>query len=73
MNGHITVGEGATVAARGGATNSVAPGAIVAGFPAADLQEWRRTQVAQQRVPELLRRVKQLERQLQALEEKSNA
>lgn len=73
VNGHITIGEGATVAARGGATNSVAPGAIVAGFPAADIQEWRRTHVAQQRVPELLRRVKQLERQLQALEEKSNA
>lgn len=73
VNGHITIGDGATIAARGGATNSVAPGRIVAGFPAAEHQEWRRTHVAQQRVPELLRRVKQLERQLQALEGKLDA
>lgn len=73
VNGHITIGTGATLAARGGATNSVPPGKIVAGFPATDLQESRRILVAQHRVPELLRRVKHLERQLQALEEKLDA
>ena len=73
VNGHITIGDGATIAARGGATNSVAPGKIVAGFPAVEHGEWRRAHVAQQRVPELLRRVKQLERQLQSLEGKLDA
>jgi UDP-3-O-[3-hydroxymyristoyl] glucosamine N-acyltransferase len=68
VNGHITIGEGATIAARGGATGSVDPGKIVSGFPALDHKEARRVQVAQVRVPELIRRVKQLERQLAALE-----
>jgi UDP-3-O-[3-hydroxymyristoyl] glucosamine N-acyltransferase len=73
VNGHIIIGEGATIAARGGATGPVDAGKIVSGFPAIEHHEARRVQVAQYRVPELLRRVKQLERQLQALEDKINA
>lgn len=73
VNGHITIGEGATIAARGGATGSVEPGKIVSGFPALEHHEARRVQVAQVRVPELIRRVKQLERQLAALEEQLHA
>jgi len=73
VNGHITIGEGATVAAYGGATKSVAPGLIVSGFPAIEHNEERRAIVARLRVPELIRRMKQLERQVAALEEKLDA
>ncbi len=67
--GHLTVGAGATVAARGGVVKSVAPGAVVSGFPAMDHAEERRVLVAQRRVPELIRRVKMLERALEAVKE----
>jgi UDP-3-O-[3-hydroxymyristoyl] glucosamine N-acyltransferase len=70
--GHITIGDGATVAARAGVTSSVEPGAIVSGFPAIGHAEHRRVMVGQRRVPELLRRMKELERHIQALEDKLN-
>lgn len=59
---HTRIGRGATVAANGGAIKDVAPGAVVSGFPARDHRENFRVQAAQQRLPELLQRVKNLER-----------
>ena len=69
IKGHLTVGEGATIAARSGVIKSVEPGSIVSGFPAIDHQEERRVMVAQRRTPELIRRVRLLERELEALKE----
>jgi UDP-3-O-[3-hydroxymyristoyl] glucosamine N-acyltransferase len=69
INGHIEIGPGATVAARAGVTKSLEAGKIFSGFPAMDHNLDRRVLVAQQRVPELIRRLRQLERQVQALEE----
>lgn len=69
IKGHLTVGKLATVAARSGVVRSVEPGSIVSGFPAIDHQEERRVMVAQRRVPELIRRVRLLERELEALKE----
>lgn len=68
--GHIEIGDGATLAGRAGVTKSVEPGKVVSGFPAMDHNIEKRVLVAQQRVPELIRRVRQLERQLEALEKK---
>lgn len=69
IKGHITIGEGAMVAARSGVVKSVEPGAIVSGFPAIDHDEERRVMVAQRRIPELIRRIRNLERELEALKE----
>jgi len=69
LKGHLTVGQGATVAARSGVVRDVEPGSIVSGFPAIDHQEERRVLVAQRRVPELIRRIKSLERALEVLKE----
>jgi len=69
LKGHLTVGKGATVAARSGVVRDVAPGMVVSGFPAIDHQEERRVLVAQRRVPELIRRIKVLERELDLLKE----
>jgi UDP-3-O-[3-hydroxymyristoyl] glucosamine N-acyltransferase len=69
IKGHLCIGEGATVAARGGVVKSVEPGAVVSGFPAFDHSEERRVMVAQRRVPELIRRIKVLERELEAVKE----
>jgi len=70
--GHIEIGDNATVAARSGVTNSIEPGRVVSGFPAIDHSEQRRLMVGQRRVPDLLRRVKQLERKLAALEDQQH-
>ncbi len=62
--GHLTIGEGARVAAQSGVPNDVAAGAVVGGYPAMDAALWRRVSAAVQRLPELLRRVRRLEREL---------
>ncbi|MFM7734495.1 MAG: UDP-3-O-(3-hydroxymyristoyl)glucosamine N-acyltransferase, partial [Alphaproteobacteria bacterium] len=62
--GHLVVGEGARVAAQSGIPNDVAPGATVGGYPAMDAALWRRVSAAVHRLPELLRRVRRIERRL---------
>ena len=62
--GHLTIGDGAQVAAQSGIANSVAAGATVGGTPATDIALWRRASVAVRHLPELLRRVRRLERVL---------
>ncbi len=67
--GHIDIGDGVTLAGRAGATKTIAPGAIVSGFPAVDHNTERRISVAQRWVPDLIKRVKHLERQLDGLKD----
>lgn len=43
--GHLTIGKGAKVAAKAGVTKNVPAGAVVAGFPAEDIANWRRSVV----------------------------
>ncbi len=62
--GHITIGDGASIGARSGVAHSVPPGGAVSGFPAVEHSLSRRIMVSQARLPELLRRVKDIERRL---------
>lgn len=62
--GHLSIGEGARVAAQSGVPNDVAPGAVVGGYPAMEVGLWRRVSAAVQKLPELLRRVRRLEKAL---------
>jgi len=62
--GHLTIGAGARVAAQSGVPNDVAAGAVVSGYPAVDIRLWRRAVAAWARLPDLLRRVRQIERRL---------
>ncbi len=64
VGGHVTIGAGAFIAGRAGATTDVPAGARVGGFPAGDLNAWRRAQVAFRRLPRMLRRLAALERAL---------
>ncbi len=66
--GHLTIGDGTTIGARGGVVRSVPPGSVLSGFPAIDHETERRAMVARERLPAMLRRVRQLERRLEALE-----
>lgn len=69
VNGHIEIGDGATIGARAGVTGSVPAGATVSGFPAIDHNQQRRVLVAQTHLPEMGRRLRQMERRLEELEQ----
>jgi UDP-3-O-[3-hydroxymyristoyl] glucosamine N-acyltransferase len=62
--GHVAIGDGVQVAAQSGVPNSVQAGRVVGGYPAVDVSVWRRTSAALLRLPELLRRVRRLERRI---------
>jgi len=68
INGHITIGDNVTIGAWSGVAKSVEKDAIVSGFPAVDHSRAKRILVAQQYVPELLKRVKDLEMKIQKIE-----
>ena len=61
VGGHLTVGRGAVAVGQSGVTNSLDAGAFVAGYPAIDNREWRKASVLFRRLPELKRRIEQLE------------
>jgi UDP-3-O-[3-hydroxymyristoyl] glucosamine N-acyltransferase len=67
VGGHLTIGRGAVAVGQSGVTNSLEPGALVAGYPAIDNREWRKASVVFKRLPELKRRIEELEAQLAAL------
>jgi UDP-3-O-[3-hydroxymyristoyl] glucosamine N-acyltransferase len=60
--GHLTIGDGAQIVAQSGVPSSVAAGQIVGGYPAVEVTRWRRASAALLRLPELLQRVRRLER-----------
>ena len=61
VGGHLTIGRGAVAVGQSGVTNSLDPGAMVAGYPAIDSREWRKASVIFRRLPELKRRIEELE------------
>jgi UDP-3-O-[3-hydroxymyristoyl] glucosamine N-acyltransferase len=67
--GHVTVGDRAIVAARGAVTKSVPPDAVVSGYPAREHSIARRIQAHTAMLPELFKRVKDLERRIREREE----
>ena len=60
--GHLTVGDGAKVAAKSGIHGDLAANGTYGGIPAIDIRQWRRGMTALRRLPELLRRMRRLER-----------
>ncbi|MDP9113188.1 MAG: UDP-3-O-(3-hydroxymyristoyl)glucosamine N-acyltransferase [Acidobacteriota bacterium] len=72
ISGHLTIHDNAVVYAQSGVGGDVAAGAIISGSPAFDAREWLRAITALQKLPELLKTVRQLERRLQSFEEATN-
>ena len=60
--GHLRIGEGAFVGARTGLHRDVPDGARMYGAPAMEEKSWHRSMAALKRLPDLLRRVRRLER-----------
>ena len=65
---HITVGDGAMLSAQAGVAQDVAPGAKLAGTWGRPLFQARRIWVAQGELPDMIARMKKLERRVAELE-----
>ena len=64
--GHIDIGDHTMFGAQAGVTKSIPANTVVSGYPARDHAQARREEAAIRRLPELLKRVKALERLLAA-------
>jgi UDP-3-O-[3-hydroxymyristoyl] glucosamine N-acyltransferase len=64
--GHLTIGDGTVITAQSGVPNDVPAGALYSGYPAVENREWLKMMAALNRLPELQRRVQQLENELEA-------
>jgi UDP-3-O-[3-hydroxymyristoyl] glucosamine N-acyltransferase len=62
--GHLSIGDGCFIAGRAGVTKDLAPGSRVWGFPAVPERRWHRSTALVRQLPELLRRIRALERHL---------
>lgn len=63
--GHIHIGARSTYAARSGIIADMPEGYFGAGFPVQTHQEWLRMQAAMRRLPELMKKIKTLEKELE--------
>jgi UDP-3-O-[3-hydroxymyristoyl] glucosamine N-acyltransferase len=62
--GHLSIGDGAVITAKSGIPSDVPPRALYSGYPAADNRQWLKTVAALNRLPELQKRVRELEAEL---------
>ncbi len=72
IGGHITIGKGAKAGGQAGITTDIPAGAFVNGTPAVPFMLERRIAVLQQKLPELFRRVDNLERTARGTEKSSS-
>jgi UDP-3-O-[3-hydroxymyristoyl] glucosamine N-acyltransferase len=73
VSGHLTIHDNAVIYAQSGIGGDVAAGATLSGSPAFDAKEWLRAITAFQRLPELLKSMRQLEKRVQELESTSHS
>jgi UDP-3-O-[3-hydroxymyristoyl] glucosamine N-acyltransferase len=68
--GHLTVGDGAVITAQSGVPNDVPERTLYSGYPAVENREWLRMMAALRRLPELQKRVGELEEKFAGKKEK---
>ena len=73
VSGHLTIHDGAIVYAQSGVGHDVPPGTVISGSPAFEAREWLRAITAFPKLPEILRTMRQLEKRLQAIENRAEA
>jgi UDP-3-O-[3-hydroxymyristoyl] glucosamine N-acyltransferase len=66
--GHVAIADDVMLGARSGVAGDIATAGVYSGTPTLPHRQWLKVAVAQQTVPELRRRVRELEQRLQAVE-----
>jgi UDP-3-O-[3-hydroxymyristoyl] glucosamine N-acyltransferase len=61
VSGHLTIGDGAVITPQSGVPNDVPAGAFWSGSPTVEHKQWMKNVAALNRLPELLRTVRELE------------
>ena len=69
--GHLAIGDGAVVTAQSGIPNDVPARALYSGYPAVENREWLKTTAAIRRLPDLQRRVRELEAEIEDLKRRT--
>ncbi len=69
---HVTIGEGATLAARTGVTNDIPAGALISGFPARPHNAAKRALVLAADLPLMSRRLRLLEKKFEEMQKNEN-
>jgi UDP-3-O-[3-hydroxymyristoyl] glucosamine N-acyltransferase len=62
--GHLEVGDKAVITAQCGTSHDIPPGAVVSGSPAFENSAWLRSSVAFSKLPQLVRKVRDLEKEI---------
>ncbi|MDP4289587.1 MAG: UDP-3-O-(3-hydroxymyristoyl)glucosamine N-acyltransferase [Bacteroidota bacterium] len=71
ITGHLTIPDNVRIAGQSAVSNSLTKeGSIVMGSPAFEIGQYRKSYVGFRKLPELMKRIDELERKLKALEEK---
>ena len=70
---HIEIGDDSIVGSQSGVVEDLGPGSIVTGSPAIPHNLFRRMAVSLPKVPELIKRIRALEKRIQELEEKASS
>jgi len=65
--GHLEIGDGAIVTAQTGVPGDVAPGAVISGSPAIENRAWLKSTAVFAKLPELQKRIRELERRVEEL------
>src|SRR5258706_3420280 len=65
--GHLTIGNGAVITAQSGVPNAVPPAGLYSGYPAVENRQWLKTHAALNRLPDLQRKVRELEEEIAKL------
>ena len=63
-SGHLSIGSNSVFAARTGISKSMPEGSFCAGFPIQSHADWLKTQAAVRQLPDLIKKVRQLENKL---------
>jgi len=71
--GHLTIGDGTVITAQSGVPNDVPAKSLYSGYPAVPNRDWLKMMAALNRLPELQRRVQQLEAELEQSRGKRNS
>ncbi len=70
--GHITIGDDSFVGAKAGISKSFPPGSKISGYPARNLMDVRRSDAALVNLPELVKKVRELEQLVKQLSPAGN-
>ena len=67
--GHLKIGDNCVFAARAAAISDVPANSFYAGFPARPHKEWLRVEAALYKMPELIKKIRELENRIEELED----